>query len=444
MSTTSIPAPTREGWNSRFGAIMSMAGMAIGLGNVWRFPYLVGKYGGGTFVFAYLVCLGLIVLPLAIVEAGLGKGIQGGELDAWTKILRSRVGGKIVGSVFSVSYATMNFFYMSVTAGAVYFVYSFLVDMKKTRPPEQIYAYMQNEQTGIMLVLTGAVTLAMVGLLYLGIVKGIEVASKFMIPGIFVIFLVVIVFSAVTVPGIVEGYNYYLNPDWSGLIDFALWKAAAGQALFSVGVGPGCVLVYGSHIKKHEDVNLSILTVCVVDSAAALMAGFAFIPTAVGLGLDPQSGAGLIFIVLPTALSMIPLGNLMGVLAMAAIFFAAFTSAIAQMEVAVTSFSDGLNLNRKRVVLVAGAITFVMALVCVADQAQFDFWNSFAGNYGFIVTAGLGAIAYNYVYGTKRIRTDYLNPGSDIKLGAWFDPLVRFVAVPLMIIIMADSLIPFL
>ena len=79
MSTTSIPAPTREGWNSRFGAIMSMAGMAIGLGNVWRFPYLVGKYGGGTFVFAYLVCLGLIVLPLAIVEAGLGKGIQGGE-----------------------------------------------------------------------------------------------------------------------------------------------------------------------------------------------------------------------------------------------------------------------------------------------------------------------------------------------------------------------------
>ena len=141
---------------------------------------------------------------------------------------------------------------------------------------------------------------------------------------------------------------------------------------------------------------------------------------------------------------MIPLGNLMGVLAMAAIFFAAFTSAIAQMEVAVTSFSDGLNLNRKRVVLVAGAITFVMALVCVADQAQFDFWNSFAGNYGFIVTAGLGAIAYNYVYGTKRIRTDYLNPGSDIKLGAWFDPLVRFVAVPLMIIIMADSLIPFL
>ena len=191
--------------------------MAIGLGNVWRFSYLVGKYGGGTFVFAYLVCLGLIVLPLAIVEAGLGKGIQGGELDAWTKILRSRVGGKIVGSVFSVSYATMNFFYMSVTAGAVYFVYSFLVDMKKTRPPEQIYAYMQNEQTGIMLVLTGAVTLAMVGLLYLGIVKGIEVASKFMIPGIFVIFLVVIVFSAVTVPGIVEGYNYYLNPDWSGL-----------------------------------------------------------------------------------------------------------------------------------------------------------------------------------------------------------------------------------
>lgn len=434
----------REGWNSRFGAIMSMAGMAIGLGNVWRFPYLVGAYGGGAFVFAYLICLLLIVLPLAIVEAGLGKGIQGGELDAWTKILRSKTGGKIVGSVFSVSYATMNFFYMSVTAGAIYFIYSFATNMKKDRAPELIYDYMQNDQTSIMLVLTAIVTLAMIGLLYLGIVKGIEAASKFMIPGIFVVFIIIITFSAFSVPDIVKGYNYYLNPEWSQLASFELWKAALGQALFSVGVGPGCILVYGSHIKRHEDVNLSIVTVCIVDTAAALMAGFAFIPTCVGLGLDPESGAGLIFIVLPKALAMIPFGNVLGILAMAAIFFAAFSSALAQMEVAVTSFSDGLKLNRKKVVLVAGVITLVMALICVVNQAQFDFWNNFAGNYGFIVTAGLGAIFYNYVYGTKKIRLEYMNPGSDIKFGGWFDPLVKFVAVPLMIIIMADSLFPFL
>ena len=184
-------------------------------------------------------------------------------------------------------------------------------------------------------------------------------------------------------------------------------------------------------------------TVCFVDTAAALLAGIAIIPTCVGLGLNPESGAGLIFIVLPKALSLIPLGNLMGILVMLAIFFAAFTSAMAQMEVAVTSFSDGLNLGRKKVVLITGAVTLVMALVCVVNQSQFDFWNNFAGNYGFIVTAGLGAIFYNYVYGTKKIREEYMNVGSDVKLGAWFDPWVRFVAVPLMVLIMINSLFPF-
>ncbi len=434
----------REGWGSRFGTIMAMTGMALGLGNVWRFPYLVGAFGGGAFVFAYLVCLLLIVVPLALVESGLGKGIQGGNLDAWSEILRSKTGGKIVGSVFSLSYATMNFFYMSVTAGAVYFAYSFATDMKTKMPPEEIYNFMQTDQTNIMLLLTALVTIAMIGLLYLGIVKGIEAASKVMIPAIFIIFFIIIAFCAITIPDIVDGYNYYLNPVWSQLANFDLWKAALGQALFSVGVGPGCVLVYGSHIKKHEDVILSIVTVCALDTGAALLAGFAIIPTCVGLGLNPESGAGLIFIVLPTALSMIPFGNLMGVLAMAAIFFAAFSSAMAQMEVAVTSFSDGFNLSRKKVVLITGAVTLAMALVCVVNQSQFDFWNNFAGNYGFIVTAGLGAIFFNYVYGTKRIRENYLNVGSDIQIGAWFDPLVKFVAVPLMVIIMADSLFPFL
>lgn len=434
----------RESWGSRFGTIMSMAGMAIGLGNVWRFPYLVGAYGGGAFVFAYLVCLIVIVIPLALVEAGLGKGIQGGNLDAWSEILRNKTGGKIVGSVFSISYATMNFFYMSVTAGAIYFMYSFATDMKSKMAPEEIYNFMQTDQTGIMLFLTALVTIFMIVLLYLGIVKGIEAASKVMIPGICVIFLIIIGFSIVAIPNITEGYNYYLNPNWSQLANFEIWKVALGQALFSVGVGPGCVLVYGSHIKKYEDITLSMLNVCAVDTAAAMLAGFAIIPTCVALGLNPESGSGLIFIVLPKALSMIPFGNLMGILTMAAIFFAAFTSAMAQMEVAVTSFTDGLNWSRKKVVLVAGIITLAMALVCVVNQSQFDFWNNFAGNYGFIVTAGLGAIFFNYIYGTRRIRENYMNVGSDIQIGAWFDPWVKYVAVPLMVIIMADSLFPFL
>lgn len=443
MSNNAVQATEqREGWGSRFGAIMSMAGMAIGLGNVWRFPFLVGAYGGGTFVFAYLICALVIVLPLALVEGGLGKALQGGTLDAWTKILKNKTGGRIVGSVFSLGYMTMNFFYMSVTAGAIYFMYSFATDMKSKMPAEDIYNYMQSDQTTIMLVLTAVVTVAMIGILYLGIVKGVEAASKIMVPGIFLIFLIVIVFCAIAIPGIAEGYNFYLNPVWSNLASLELWKMALGQALFSVGVGPGCVLVYGSHIKKHEDITMSMTTVTVVDTAAAMLAGFAIIPTCIALGLNPESGAGLIFIVLPSALALIPFGNVMGILVMLAIFFAAFTSAMAQMEVAVTSFSDGLHWGRKKVVLGIGLLTLVMALVCVVSTSQFNFWNDFAGNYVFIVTAGLGAVGYNYVYGTKRVREEAMNVGSDVKIGAWFDPYVKFFAAPLMIIMMLNSLVP--
>ena len=265
-----------------------------------------------------------------------------------------------------------------------------------------------------------------------------------MIPGLFVIFFIVIIFALIFVPNIVDGYNFYLNPDFGQLTNLHLWKEAVGQALFSVGVGPGCVLVYGSHIDRDGDLTLSFATVAILDTAAALTAGFAIIPTCVAMGLDPQSGAGLIFMVLPAALAQIPFGNLLGVLAMLAFFFAGFTSAIAQSEVAITSFADTYHWSRKKTTLLVAVPTTIMAIVCALNTAQFDFWNNFSGNYVFIVSAGLGAIGYNYVYGVKRIRNEYINPGSEIQLGGWFDPLVKFVACPLMLIIMVDSLFPFL
>ena len=432
----------RENWSSRFGMIMALSGMAIGLGNCWRFPYLVGAFGGGAFVFAYLVCLLLIVIPIGLREAGLCKGLQGGNITAWESILKNKTGGRVVGTAFSIAYAVMNFFYMSVTATAVYFMYVFLTNRISYMAPELIYDQVQSTANPL-LIITGVVTFLMIAVIYMGVVNGVEKASKIFIPGIFFIFVIIVVFAALRIPGIAKGYNFYLNPDWSQLARFDLWKTALGQALFSVGVGPGCVLVYGSHIKKKDDVVLGFFTVAVLDTAAALIAGFAIIPTCVALGLNPESGAGLIYIVLPKALSQIPFGNVLGVLVMIAIFFAAMTSAIAQMQIAVTSFEDGFNWEHKKTVILCGAITFVMALVCVVNKEQFDFWNNFAGNYAFIVCAGIGAIGYAYIFGVKKIR-EYINEGAWVHIGAWYEPLVKFVACPLMIIIMLDSLFPFL
>lgn len=434
----------RENWASRFGLLMAMAGMAIGLGNVWRFPYLVGYYGGGPFVFAYLVSLAVIVIPLGVVEAAFGKGIQGGTLTAWAKITGNTKIGNVIGSIFAGGYTTMNFYFMVVLAASIYFMYVFATDMVHKVDPGLIYESMNTDHVGAVVVLSVLICLFTFFILYKGIVSGVEAVSKWMIPGLFVIFLVIIVFALFFVPNIAAGYNYYLNPDFEALKNARLWKEAAGQALFSVGVGPGCILVYGSHINKGDDVTVSFTTVALVDTAAALLAGFAIIPTCVAMGLDPQSGAGLIYIVLPTALAQIPFGNILGILAMVAIFFAGFTSAIAQAEVAVTSISDAFHCGRRKTVLGIGVVTGIMCIVCAVLPSQLDFWNNFSGNYVFIVTAGLGAIGFNYIYGTRKIREEFINPGSEIKLGGWFDPLVRFVAVPLMLVIMADSLFPFL
>ncbi|MDD5922184.1 MAG: sodium-dependent transporter [Eubacteriales bacterium] len=434
----------REDWTSRFGAIMSMAGMAVGLGNVWRFPYLVGQYGGGAFVFAYLISLIVCVIPLCLVEASLGKGMQAGELDTWTKITHSSKVGKTIGSIFSLGYSTMNFYFMFVLAGSIYFMYTFATNKKATMAPEKIYQDMNDNHLTALVVITILVTLLTFFVLWKGIVSGIESISKVMMPAIVVIFAIIIIFCAILTPNIVDGYNFYLEPDWSVLKHLSVWKAAAGQAFFSIGVGPGCVLVYGSHIKRNEDVTMSMITVCMVDTTIALLAGFAIIPTCVALGIDPQSGSGLIFIVLPKALSQIPFGNVFGILAMLAIFFAGITSAIAQAEVAITSFSDGLKMNRNKVTFSLCLLTLVFAVICAVNTSQFDFWNNFSGNYVFIVSAGIGAIGFNYVYGTKKIRTEFMNPGSDIQIGGWFDKWVQFVACPIALIITADSLYPFL
>lgn len=434
----------RESWASRFGMLMSMAGMAIGLGNVWRFPYLVGAYGGGAFVFAYLVSLAIIVLPLGLVEAAIGKGHQAGTLTAWRNITHSNKLGNFIGTVFAGGYASMNFFFFVVLAASVYFMYVFGADMVHKVDPSLIYDNMNADSTMVILALAVLIGLCTFFVLYKGINSGVEAVSKFMIPGLFVIFLVVIVFSAFAVPNIAAGYNYYLNPDFEQLKNLQLWKAAVGQALFSVGVGPGCVLVYGSHIQKDGDVVLGFSTVLMLDTMAALVAGFAIIPTCVALGLDPQSGAGLIYIVLPTALAQVPMGNVLGILAMVAIFFAGFTTAIAQGEVMISSLSDAFHWNRKKTTLGVGAVTLAMTVVCALVPSQFNFWNDFSGNYLFIISAGIGAIGYCYISNVKKVRLEYINPGSDLQVGSWFDPLVKFVACPIMLIIMADSLFPFL
>jgi NSS family neurotransmitter:Na+ symporter len=430
---------SRENWGSRFGAIMSMAGMGIGLGSVWRFPFLVGEYGGGVFVLAYFFVILAIVAPLAIVETGIGKGIGKGVIDTYIKIFQNQTIGTMLGGASVLLYLSLNFFFLAILGICTYFLYVCAFSLWDTIPPDQIYDHIMGEKWTMLMLFT-IICIFTSYVIWRGIGEGIEKVSKVMVPGIFVCFGITIIYTAVQVPNISEGFDFYLNPDFSKLGSLKMWVSAIGQALFAVGVGPGCVLVYGSHLGKKSDVSLNAVNLCMLVLCAGLIAGMAIIPPCIAFGLDPASGSKLIFVVLPTLLSKIPFGNFLGIFLFAAIFFAAITTAFAQLEVPVTTFMDRFNLSRGMVTLVMTILTLACSIPAIFDEQVRIFWENLGGNYGFTVTAGIGAVCFCWFYGVRRIREEFVNPTSDFQLGTKFDFWTRYVATPIMVFILVNAL----
>jgi NSS family neurotransmitter:Na+ symporter len=429
---------SRESWGSRFGIIMSTAGMCIGLGSVWRFPYMVGENGGGAFVVAYLLVLLAFVLPLTVVEMGIGKGIGKGVIDTYERIFRNKAFATALGGVQVLLYMAMNFFFLAILGICLYFLYVCSFSLWETIPPDQIYAHIMGEKW-TMFALFMIICLYVSYVIWRGIGPGIEKVSKVMVPGIFVCFAITIVYTAVQVPDIAKGFNFYLDPDFSKLTP-KVWVAAVGQALFAVGVGPGCVLVYGSHLGKKEDVSMNATNICLLTLCAGLIAGMAIIPPCIAFGLDPASGSKLIFVVIPTLLSQIPFGNILGIFIFGAIFFAAITSAFAQLEVAVTTFMDRFSLSRGLVTLVMTVVTLACSIPAIFDEQVRIFWENVSGNYGFTVTAGIGAISFCWIFGVRRIREEFVNPTSDFQLGRKFDFWTKYVAAPVMLFILVNAI----
>ena len=427
---------------SRFGAIMAIGSMCVGLGNVWRFPYMVGAFGGGAFVVAYLICVVAVVAPLAIMEAGIGKGLQKGMIEAYAEALHSKAKGTFFGGLFSFGYYSMNFFYFAVVGASVYFMYVCGTSLWTSIAPNKIYDAMYAVPVPLALCAAGC-SIFTAFVIYKGVQGGIEKASKVMMPLMVLFFVIAIVFAAIEVPDIAKGYEFMFKPDFSKLKDLKVWAAAMGQACFSIGVGAGCVLTYGSHLSKKGDVTLSMLTVCMFDTSIGVLAGMAIVPACVAMGLDTASGPSLIFRVLPTLFSKLPLGNLIGVLVFLAIIFAAITSAIAQQEVFVVALSDSFKMwTRNKACIVFGVVQTIAAVISVYSQRFFNFWNDVSGNYVFIVSAAIGAIVFGYMFGLERIRTEFLNSTSDIKVGPWFTSLLKYIAVPVMLLMMINSIVP--
>ena len=294
----------REQWTSRIGFILASAGMAIGMGNIWKFPYLVGKYGGGAFVLAYLILVIAIAIPLLMLEAAIGKKVQKGAMDAHAFATGNEKLGTITGGFGALIGACVNFTYCAIIGYSVYYIYVALTAKWTVMGTEEIFAQFLGNRAILTLVFV-FVVLVTGFVVSRGVVKGVERACKIMIPTIFVAFGVMLV-RTLTLPNVAAGLNFYMAPDFSALADPNVWFIALGQAFFSVGVGPGFLIAYGSRLKPDDDIALNMTTIAFLDTSIALLAGFALIPAVIALGFDPKAGAELIFIIIPAIFQSYP------------------------------------------------------------------------------------------------------------------------------------------
>ena len=361
----------REKFGSRLGFILISAGCAIGLGNVWRFPYIVGQYGGAAFVLLYLLFLVVFALPILVMEFAVGRASQKGvarsfdELEPagskWHRFKWAALGGNYLLMMFYTTVAGWMLAFMAFSgagtfegldAGAVEGVFNGLL-----ADPLMMVAFM------LVVVLIGVlVTRA-------GLRNGVERITKTMMAALFAV-LAVLVVRAVTLPGAEEGLSFYLMPDfaklfeggWGTFVDAVF--AAMGQAFFTVSVGVGSMSIFGSYIDKRYRLTGEALRVAGLDTLVAIMAGLIIFPACFAFAVEPGSGPGLVFVTLPSVFGQMPMGQLWGALFFVFMSFAALSTIIAVFENLISWSMDKWGWSRRTAVARTAVIVCVLSLPC--------------------------------------------------------------------------------
>ncbi len=399
MATTS---EDREQWGSRLGFILAAAGSAIGLGNIWRFPYLAGEGGGGAFVLIYLLCVGLIGMPYLFGELSLGRNSQRNPVGAIKSITGGGSAWVVVGG-FCVLAGFVILSYYSVVAGwAVGYAVKDVIAPSMGFQEFAASPWLVISLLGAFLLLTFLVVLG-------GIEEGIERWAKILLPVLLVLILLII-FRAVTLPGAMEGLAFYLVPDFSK-ITFDLVIAALGQAFFTLSLGMGAMITYGSYLPKKEDIVASGGYVVIFNTVIALLAGFMIFPAIFAMDADPATGPALVFVVLPEVFAQMPLGGLVSFLFFLLLSIAALTSSISLLEVVVSYFVDETQWSRQKSVWLIGIVVFLMAIPSALSQGGSEAFSDMSYLFG----EG-GLFGQNNFLGIL----DYLIGSAGLAVGAFF------------------------
>ncbi|MCG8370699.1 MAG: sodium-dependent transporter [Proteobacteria bacterium] len=376
-------------WSSGFTFILAAVGAAVGLGNIWKFPYIVGVSGGGAFVLVYLACVLLIAVPILITELWIGRA--GGHSPPIAMANVARQGGLSPGPWSLVGYMAMvvGYFiatYYSVIAGwTLAYVFKAGSGFGASEPAAvaQQFDGLLADPAALVLwhTIFMAIALLIVGR---GLKRGIEKVVTVLMPALFAMLLLMIAYAAVK-GDFAAGLNFLFSTDFSK-IDGATVLVAVGQAFFSISVAMGLLMTYGSYVPKDVSLTKSALVIAGADTLVALLAGLMIFPLVFGNGLDPGSGPGLIFRTLPTAFAEMPGGRVFGVVFFVLLAFAAVTSLIALIE-PITRFAEGKwHMKRRNAILAFGGLAWAVGLLTVFS---FNVWQDVYPLGGIEVFAGM-------------------------------------------------------
>jgi len=353
---------SRENWGSKIGFILAAAGSAIGLGNIWRFPYVLGENGGAAFLFVYLICIGVIGLPVLIGEILIGRTGKRDPVGSFKALTKSKFWPYIGGMGIAAGFMILSFY--AIVAG---WSFGYIIEAIKgtfleySTPDEAAnHFYLLISEVHwiiIMFVIFMIITMLFV---YFGVQKGIERGSKIMMPALFIL-LIIVMIKGITMEGSGAGLEFLLKPDWSK-ISATVVLLALGQAFFTLSLGMGAMLTYGSYMSEKDNIPTSALQILVLDTLIAVIAGVAIFTAVFSTGLNPGEGAGLIFHTLPVVFSKMVGGYLFSIIFFILLSIAALTSTISLMEVITAYFVDELNWKRHSAVIVFGTVTIIFGI----------------------------------------------------------------------------------
>ena len=388
-------------FGSKIGFILASVGSAIGMGNIWMFPYRVGQYGGAAFLIPYFLFVALFGAVGLSGEFALGRLTGTGPVGSYDYAMRTRGlrGGKLLGAIpllgsfgIAIGYSVIvGWVLRSAAGGAAGGLFA--------ADSETFFSQMTGRFGSVPwhLAVVALTVLFLAG----GVIKGIEKANRVMMPAFFVLFIIIAVRVAF-LPGAGAGYRYLFVPKWSALLDMRTWIMAMGQAFFSLSITGSGMIIYGSYLAKTEDIPHASAMTAILDTLAALVAGFAVIPAVYAFGLDPRSGPPLIFLTLPKVFAQMPAGRLFAVLFFVSVFFAGVTSLINMLEVCGEALRRHLRLGRLPALLITGAIVFGAGLF-IEYEPYLGRWMDVVTIYIVPIGALLGAVMIYWVLGMDSI-----------------------------------------